>query len=290
MQPRIAAFEVVEAWEREYLARAIPGAALVALGEPLSAQCAERGVMVTNVPRYGENTVAEHTFGLILNLSHKLHLAYLRTRRGNFSLDGLEGMDLRGRTIGVIGAGRIGLHVVRIARAFDMTVLVHDVQPQSILEDVMGFSYVSLERLLADADIVTLHAPLLAETRDLMNRDRFGAMKRGSLFVNTSRGGLVNTEALLWALDTGILAGAALDVLEGEEHLNEESYMFRAHGSAQIIERMVQAHRLLERENVLFTPHIAWFSREARTRILATTAANLDAFLAGRSPPDLVGT
>ena len=252
------------------------------------AACSSRGVAVTNVPRYGENTVAEHTFGLVLNLCHKIHRAYLRTRSGSFSLEGLEATDLRGKTIGVIGAGRIGLHVVRIARAFDMTVLVHDPHPHPILEDVMSFRYVPLDELLASSDVVTLHAPLAPETRSLMNRDRFAAMKRGALFINTARGGLVDTDALVWALDQGILAGAGLDVLEGEELLGEESYMFRLHGSEQAMQRVLQAHRLLARDDVLFTPHIGWFSREARTRILDTTVANLRAFLDHESLPDIV--
>ena len=252
------------------------------------AACSERGITVTNVPRYGENTVAEHTFGLLLNLSHKIHRAYMRTRENDFSLEGLEGADLRGKTIGVIGAGRIGLHVVRMARAFDMTVLVHDAQPHPILEEVMGFRYVALDELLAASDVVTLHAPLVPATRGLFDRARFRSMKRGALFVNTARGALVDTEALLWALDTGILAGAALDVLEGEELLSDEAYMFRQGRSMEQVQRVLVAHRLVERDDVLFTPHIAWFSREARTRILETTIANLRAFIAGTTPPDTV--
>lgn len=252
------------------------------------AACSARGITVTNVPRYGENTVAEHTFGLLLNLSHKIHRAYMRTRENDFSLEGLEGADLRGKTIGVVGAGRIGLHVVRMARAFDMTVLVHDAQPHPILEDVMGFRYVALDELLAASDVVTLHAPLVPATQGLFDRARFRSMKRGALFVNTARGALVDTEALLWALDTGILAGAALDVLEGEELLSDEAYMFRQGRSMEQVQRVLVAHRLVERDDVLFTPHIAWFSREARTRILETTIANLRAFIAGTTPPDVV--
>lgn len=252
------------------------------------AACRAKDVTVTNVPRYGENTVAEHTFGLILNLCHKIHRAYLNTRGGDFSLTGLEGADLRGKTLGVIGAGRIGLHVVRIARAFEMTVLVHDAQPQPILEDVMGFRYVPLDALLATADIVSLHAPLVAATRGLIDRERFARMKPGALFVNTARGGLVDTDALLWALDTGRLSGAALDVLEGEEMLSDESYMFRTGRSMDEVARLLRVHKLLERDNVLFTPHIAWFSREARIRILDTTLENLSDYLAGKAPRDRV--
>jgi D-lactate dehydrogenase len=154
----------------------------------------------------------------------------------------------------------------------------------------MGFRYVPFEQLLSESDVVTLHAPLVPSTRNLMGRDQFTAMKHGALFVNTARGGLVDTDALVWALDQGILAGAGLDVLEGEELLTEESYMFRVHGSEQAMQRVLQAHQLLARDDVLFTPHIGWFSREARTRILDTTAANVRAFLAGEVPQDVVRT
>jgi D-lactate dehydrogenase len=244
--------------------------------------CAERGVTIANVPRYGENTVAEHTFGLILNLSRNIHRAFQRTRARDFSLAGLEGRDLRSKTLGVIGAGSIGLHVIRMARAFGMKVLAHDTRPQSILSEVLEFDYAPLGRLLAASDIVTLHAPLLPETRHLLNRERFQQMKRGAFLVNTGRGALVDTDALLWALDEGIVAGAGLDVLEGEEQLLEEHHMFRGPGSEAHVREVVRGHQLFERDNVIVTPHIAWFSREARERILDTTAETIEAFAAGQ--------
>lgn len=243
---------------------------------------AGHGITVANVPRYGENTVAEHAFGLILNLSRKVHQAYERTRRGDFSLLGLEGMDLRDKTLGVVGAGNIGLHVIRMARAFGMEVLAYDPRPQPILADVLGFRYTSLEVLLPAADVVSLHAPLLAETRHLMSRGRFALMKRGALLINTARGPLVDTEALLWALDQGIVAGAGLDVLEGEEVLAEEDHMFRTPESEAQLMEILRGHALLARENVIITPHMGWYSREARERILGTTVENIRAFLAGR--------
>jgi D-lactate dehydrogenase len=244
--------------------------------------CARRGVTVSNVPRYGENTVAEHTFGLILNLSRKVHQAYQRTREGDFSLAGLEGIDLRGRLLGVVGAGAIGLHVIRIGRAFGMEVLAYDTRPQPLLAEVLGFRYAPLEELLRTADVVTLHVPLSPETRHLMNRDRFGLMKRGALLINTARGPVVDTEALLWALDEGILAGAGLDVLEGEELLAEEETLFRTPAAEAQLRQVLRGHLLLERENVIITPHMAWYSRDARERILAATVENIRAFLAGR--------
>lgn len=246
------------------------------------AACSERGIQVSNVPHYGENTVAEHTFGLILALSRKILQANQRTRVGDFSLEGLEGTDLRGKLLGVIGAGSIGLHVIRIARAFGMHVVAYDIAPQPLIAEVLGFRYVSLIDLLGAAEVLSLHAPLTPETRHLMNRERFASLRRGVLFVNTARGALVDTEALLWALDEGIVAGAALDVLEGEEQLAEEQSMFRTAESESRLRQLVAGSRLLDRDDVIVTPHIAWFSREARQRILATTVENLQAFIMGQ--------
>ncbi|HEU4396708.1 MAG TPA: NAD(P)-dependent oxidoreductase, partial [Actinomycetota bacterium] len=186
------------------------------------AACTARGVAVANVPTYGENTVAEHTFALILALSRNVHKAWVRTQRGDFSIQGLQGFDLRGRTIGLIGVGHIGLHTAKIARGFGMRVLASDPRPQPLLAELVGFRYVELDELVASADIVSLHAPLVPATRHLVDRELLKRFKRGALLVNTARGGLVDTEALLWALDEGILAGAGLDVLEGEELLTED--------------------------------------------------------------------
>lgn len=243
--------------------------------------CAERGVVVCNVPRYGENTVAEHTFALILSLARKIHQAERRTRVCDFSLEGLEGFDLRGKTLGVIGAGSIGLHVIRIARAFGMEVVAYDVRRQPLLAEVLAFRYATLEETLGAAHVVSLHAPLLPETRHLMNRERFRLMKRGALLINTARGALVDTDALLRALDEGIVGGAGLDVLEGEETLMEEEHLFRTEASERQLREVLRGHLLLKRDNVIITPHMAWFSREARQRILATTVDNIRAFLAG---------
>jgi D-lactate dehydrogenase len=244
--------------------------------------CRQRGVVVSNVPTYGENTVAEHAFGLILNLSRKIHQAYLRTRACDFSLESLEGFDLRGKTLGVVGAGRIGLHVIRIGRGFGMEVLAYDVRPQPLLAEVLGFRYTPLEDLLRVADVVSLHVPLRPETHHLMNRERFALMKRGALLVNTARGAVVDTEALLWALDEGIVGGAGLDVVEGEELMAEEEVVFRGPAAEAQLRQLLCGHLLLERPNVIVTPHMAWYSREARQRLLATTVENIRAFLEGR--------
>lgn len=250
--------------------------------------CRERGVVVCNVPYYGENTVAEHTFALILSLSRKLHAAYFQSLRGEYQVRSLRGFDLYGKTLGVIGAGSIGLHVIRIARGFGMRVLATDARPQRLLADVLGFTYTDLDTLLRESDIVTLHVPATPATYHLINREALSKMKRGALLINTARGSVVDTEALLWALEEGILAGAGLDVVEGEEYITEESALLKMPLAEQTLKQLVQAQALLRRENVVFTPHIAFNSQEAVERILDTTLQNLHAFLQG-NPQNVVG-
>jgi D-lactate dehydrogenase len=251
------------------------------------AACTARGVAVTNVPTYGENTVAEHTFALILALSRNVHKAWVRTQRGDFSIQGLQGFDLRGRTIGLIGVGHIGLHVAKIARGFGMRVLAADPRPQPLLAELVGFDYVELEALVASADIVSLHAPLLPATRHLVDRELLKRFKRGALLVNTARGGLVDTQALLWALDEGILAGAGLDVLEGEELLTEDRRRLALERDEASLRVLVENQLLAGREDVVVTPHVGFDSVEAVRRIAEVTAANVAAFLAG-APQNLV--
>jgi len=244
--------------------------------------CRRRGITVCNVPHYGENTVAEHTFALILALSRRLREAQQWLHRPSTSIAELRGFDLYGKTLGVIGAGNIGLHVIRIARGFGMRVLAYDIRPQTLLAEVLGFTYMDLETLLRSSDIVSLHVPATPETYHMINRERLSMMKRGALLINTARGSVVDTEALLWALDEGILAGAGLDVIEGEEYIKEESILLRAPVAEQTLRKVVQAYVLLHRDNIIFTPHIAFNSEEAVQRILDTTLHNLKAFLEGR--------
>jgi len=251
------------------------------------AACAARGVAVANVPTYGENTVAEHTFALILALSRNVHKAWVRTQRGDFSIQGLQGFDLRGRTIGLVGVGHIGLHTAKIARGFGMTVLAADPRPQPLLAELIGFDYVELDELVARADIVSLHAPLTPATRHLVGRELLKRFKRGALLVNTARGGLIDTEALLWALDEGFLAGAGLDVLEGEELLTEDRRRLALERDEASLRVLVENQLLAGREDVVVTPHVGFDSVEAVQRIAEVTAANVAGFLAGE-PQNLV--
>ena len=251
------------------------------------AACKKRRIAVANVPFYGENTVAEHTFALILALSRKTHEGYLRTIRGNFSFKGLQGFDLQGKTIGIVGTGHIGIHAIRIAKGFGMNVVAFDPKKSEFLADTLGFAYVSLDQLLARADIISLHAPYNKHTHHLINKGNINKLKKGALLINTARGGLVETEALALALDQGILAGAGLDVLEGEDLIKEERQILAKDFSGDQMKTLLQNHILLNRDNVIITPHIAFDSKEALQRILDTTVSNIQVFLAGK-PENLV--
>lgn len=249
--------------------------------------CANRNITVCYVPLYGENTVAEHTFALILALSRNVHKAYLRTIRENFSLEGLQGFDLKGKTLAVVGAGRIGLHVIKFARGFDMNVLAVDPTPDPFLAEVLQFRYTTLEEALPQADILSLHAPLNESTHHMLNQENLPKIKKGALLINTARGELIDTDALLTALNSGAVAGAGLDVLEGEEMFIEEEKLFDPHTSPETLSTVLKNHLLLNREDVVITPHIGFDSREAVQRIRETTADNITAFLAG-NPQNIV--
>lgn len=251
-------------------------------------ECKRRGITVTNVPYYGENTVAEHAFGLILSLSRKIYKAVLRTTRLDFSLQGLRGFDLKDRTIGVIGAGRIGLHVVRIAKGFGMNVLVFDVRQEQLLAEVLGFKYASFEEILGTSDVITIHAPLNKATFHLINRENIHMIKRGAILINTARGSIVETEALIAALNEGIIAGAGLDVFEGEESVKEETALLSQQLPGEKLREIVLSYALLHRDNVVITPHIAFYSDEALRRIMQTTEDNVFKFLNGTQPNFIV--
>ena len=244
--------------------------------------CRARGIRVANVPTYGENTVAEHTFAIILMLARRIHESIAQVRSGHIERANLTGFDLQGKTSGVVGAGRIGLHVIRIARGFGMKVLAFDTRRDPFLAELMSFEYSDLDRLLEASDIVSLHCPLNAATRHMIGPEQFARMKRGALLINTSRGGLVDTDALIEALDSGRLAGAGLDVLEGEELIKEEKELLYERQNVEQVRTALRNRILLEREDVIFTPHNAFNSHEALVRILDTTLANLAAHRDGQ--------
>ena len=249
--------------------------------------CRERNIVVSNVPSYGANTVAEHTFALLLSLSRKIYQARERTLRNDFSFHGLQGFDLMGKVLGVIGTGQIGRHVIRIAKGFEMQVLAHDPHPDAVASERLGFEYVGLDALLARSDVISLHCPLTAETQHLIGKSAFKKMKKGVYLINTARGGLIATEVLLWALDAGIVAGAGLDVLEEEEAVREERELLSGRFDGQKLRAVLYNHVLAKHERVIITPHIAFNSREAVERILETTLQNISAYLA-QAPSNVV--
>ncbi len=244
--------------------------------------CRRKKIAVANVPSYGENTVAEHAFGLILALSRRLLAAAERVREGGFSPAGLTGFDLRGKTLGVIGVGHIGQHMVRYGRAFGMKVLGVTRRPHPDLEKRWHYRRVNLETCLQESDIVTIHLPLTRQTHHLINRQNIKLMKPGSYLINTARGPIVESEAILWALNHKILAGAGLDVLEEEEILDDPQALFDQYVSRENLAELVTAHLLREHPRVIITPHNAFNTHEAIERIIKTTAANIESFLAGQ--------
>ncbi len=243
-------------------------------------ECKRRRITVCNVPHYGENTVAEHTFALILSLTRKVHKAYEKTVRGDFSIEGLRGIDLQGKTIGIIGVGNIGKHVIRIAKGFEMKVITFDKFKDTKLARKLDFKYVSFNYLLKNSDIVTLHLPYNKFTHHIIGKKAISKMKNGVILVNTARGGLIDTEALVEGLQSNKIGGAGLDVLEGECFIKEEKQILSKQFLKECdLKTLLRDHLLLRQPNVIITPHNAFNSVEALHRILDTTILNINSFL-----------
>ena len=240
-------------------------------------------ISVANVPYYGENTVAEHTFAMILALSRNIHRAYVRTIKNDFTLNGLQGFDLKGKTLGVIGAGSIGVHVIKIAKGFGMKVICYDTKPNHILTELLDYKYVNLNELLKTSDIITLHCPYNELTHHLINMNNIDKIKKGTLFINTARNGIIEPKALYYAIENGIFGGAGLDVFEGEDLIKEENQMLTKNVAVEHLEAILKRNILLRYENVIITPHMAFDSAEAVERILDTTVENIMAFQEGKS-------
>jgi D-lactate dehydrogenase len=233
----------------------------------------ERGIVVARVPAYSPHAVAEHAMGLILTLNRRLHRAYARVREGNFALDGLLGFDLHGKTMGVVGTGRIGQVFLRIAAGFGCRILAHDPYPSDGAR-ALGAHYVELDELFSRSDIIALHLPLTPETHHLIDQAAVSRMKEGAMLINTSRGGLVDTRAVIEGLKSGRIGSLGLDVYEEEEELFFEDL------SGTVIQDDVFA-RLLTFPNVLVTGHQGFFTREALAAIAGTTLGNATAFQGG---------
>jgi len=229
---------------------------------------AERlGIKVVRVPAYSPHAVAEYTVGLMLTLNRKIHRAYNRVREGNFALDGLLGFDLHGRTVGIVGTGQIGALVAGIMNGFGCRVLGYDLRPNPDCEK-LGMEYTSLDELLSASEIISLHCPLIPETHHLINAERIAQMKQGAMLINTSRGAVIDTRAVIQGLKRGQIGSLGIDVYE------EEAEYFFEDVSQRVIADDVLA-RLLTFPNVLVTGHQAFFTREALEAIAETTLRNL---------------
>ncbi len=240
--------------------------------------CRENKIEVGNVPFYGENTVAEHTFALMLNLARNVHKSYMREKTGDFSIEGLRGFDLKGKTLGVLGVGHIGLHVIKMAVGFGMNVIAYDINEDHFLEEVMHFKYGSVEEVLEKSDLISLHMPLNKYTQHFLNDDKLRQTKKGVIIINTSRGGLIDSKALYKFLVNGHIGGAGLDVIEGEELISHEDELIGNEEKHKEIAQLMLDKEILKHENVIFTPHNAFNSKEAVERILTSTCENIENF------------
>jgi D-lactate dehydrogenase len=238
------------------------------------------GLSVVRVPAYSPHAVAEHTAALIMCLNRKIHRAYNRVREGNFSLSGLVGFDLHGRTAGVVGLGKIGLCLAAILRGFGMKVLAYDPYVNDSQTREAGVRCVPLDELLSTSDIVSLHSPLTPETYHLIDRERLSTMKRGAMLINTSRGGLVDSAALIEGLKSGHIGAAGLDVYE-----QESEYFFQDRSDRVITDDFLA--RLMTFNNVIVTSHQAFLTTDALDNIAETTVDNVRAFLAGARGAEL---
>lgn len=233
------------------------------------------GLTIMRVPAYSPEAVAEHAIALMMTLNRRIHKAYQRTRDANFSLEGLVGFNMFGKTVGVIGTGKIGIAAMRILKGFGCKLLAYDPYPSEQAIE-LGAEYVSLTELFTQSDVITLHCPLTEENRHLLNHQSFAKMKDGVMIINTSRGALLNAKDSIEALKQGKIGGLGLDVYE-----EEDSLFFNDHSSEIITDDVFR--RLSSCHNVIFTGHQAFLTKEALTSIAQTTLDNLRSFASGKS-------
>lgn len=241
-----------------------------------------KNIPVCNIPSYGENTVAEFAFGLILSIARKIPDAVSRVRvTHKFDTSNLAGFDLKGKTLGVLGTGHIGSHLISMGKGFEMNVIAFDAFPNEELSEHLGFAYKPLEEVLASADVISIHVPYLPSTHHLINSQNISKIKKGAVLINTARGAVVETQALVNALEQGVLSGAGLDVLENEEAL-------LAKNPEKVDPTLLPLNqKLMSLPNVYVTPHLAFDSHEALQRILETTVENIQSLQQG-SPKNLI--
>jgi len=239
----------------------------------------QKKITVCNVPSYGEHTVAQHTLALMLALSRKLFNAVKHVKEGGFDYHGLCGFDLKDKTIGIIGTGHIGIHVIHMLQGFDVHIIAYDKFPNKELAKKYNFSYVSLKKLFVTSDIISIHVPLFTQTIHLINKSRIKQMKKGVYLINTARGALIDAAALLFGLETGIIAGAGLDTFEDEEVLQTTESLLDTHLNKDIVKITAINQKIIDHPNTLVTPHSAFNSNESLQRIANTTVDNIEQYL-----------
>jgi D-lactate dehydrogenase len=245
--------------------------------------CETHGISVARVPAYSPYAVAEHTIALIMALNRHIHKANNRIREGNFSLDGLVGFDMYGKTVGLIGTGKIGKCLINILLGFGCKILAYDKLPDRTIAQMKSVQYVELGKLFRNSDIISLHVPLTPETNYMINKDSIAKMKHGVMLINTSRGGLVNTKDLIENLKTGQIGSAGLDVYE-----EESEYFFEDYSHAIIADDILA--RLTTFNNVMVTSHMAFLTKEALVNIVETTLDNIREYENGKRGLQLTNT
>jgi len=249
--------------------------------------CERRGILVANCPVYASITVAEHTVALMFVLARKLKIAIDKSKKLDFSKEELIGIDLFGKTIGIIGTGRIGCEIARIAYGIGMKILAIDVSPKRELVEKYEVRYVDLETLLKESDIVIVMVPYYSQTHHLINKENIKLVKDNAIFINTARGPIVDTEALIWALKNNKLQGGiAMDVFEGEGVLKElQNNLINKGFTAEEYERALKTLSLLNYSNIIFTPHVAYYTKEALERVIDWVVENISQFLVYQELP-----
>lgn len=244
-------------------------------------EATSRHIVVSNVPAYGPNTVAEHAMALLLAMSRKIIESVERTREGVYEYAGLSGWDLMDKTLGIIGTGKIGAHVARIANGLGMRLIGYDPHPNKELTEKFGLEYMSLPQVLAASDVITVHVPLTPENKHMLSTEQFKQMKKGIVVINTARGALIDADALLEALNSGIVSQAGIDVLEDEGLLKEEKQFFSPYFKLKDYQMAMADHALMRHPKVLVTPHNAFNSKESMRNILHTTIENVESMISG---------
>ena len=247
----------------------------------------KRKIPVCNVPTYGENTVAQHAMSLVLALSRKLFQSVKIVKEGVYDYHGLRGFDLKGKTIGIIGTGHIGIHMIDMLDGFEANVIAYDAFPNPELTKTHKFNYVSLNKLYSDSDVISLHVPLFPTTYHMINKSAVKKMKDGVYIINTARGGLADPEALVWGLETGKIAGIGTDVLEEETYFQNPQKVLEIKDPA-VLRRTLMENILIDHPNTIVTPHNAFNSTEALKRIYDTSIDNIKAFLSGKTQNNVV--